>query len=375
MTRLKWSALRLTFSFIATILLTTAAQALPQTFVSAAGNNSNSCERTDPCRTFAGALTRTEVGGEIIVLDAGEYGPVIITKSVKITAVGVYAEINAVGGGTSAVAINAPSTVVLSGLTITGNGAANGIAFAAGGTLHIEGCAISGFTARGISFTAAGRLFVKDSFVRNNNNNGIYIAPNSGTAIASIDHSRIERNAYGVRADGGSGKNAQVTIRDSLAADNTTSGFYVTGTNAQMNVFDSQAVYSGGSGFLASGGAKLSAQHCLSANNSTNGFLASTQAIVSAKDCTAANNTGNGMASVSSSKMNIEGGELVNNGSSGLSVSGGATALISDTMVTGNNVGLKNDSASPGTLKSFGNNQVNNNTTDKSGVITPVGLS
>ncbi|HJU57006.1 MAG TPA: right-handed parallel beta-helix repeat-containing protein [Pyrinomonadaceae bacterium] len=375
MTRLKWSVLRLTFSFIATILLTTAAQALPQTFVSATGNNVNSCERADPCRTFAGALIKTDAGGEIVVLDAGEYGPVNITKSVKITAVGVYAGINAVGGGTSAVAITVGATdvVVLRGLTITGAGAANGVAFTARGTLHVEGCAISGFTAAGISFTAAGQLFVKDSFVRNNNNSGIYFAPRSSTATASIDHCRMERNAYGVRAEGGTGRNPQVTIRDSVAADNTTSGFYATGAPAQMNVFDSQAVYNGGSGFYAISGAKLNAHHCLSANNATNGFLASTQGIVSAKDCTAANNTGHGMAALTSSTMSIEGGELVNNGSSGLSVSGGATALISDTMVTGNSVGLKNDGAS--TLKSFGNNQVNNNTTDKSGVITPVGLS
>jgi hypothetical protein len=81
MTRLERSALRLTLSFIATVLLTTAAQALPQTFVSAAGNNANSCERADPCRTFAGALVKTDADGEIIVLDAGEYGPVNITKA------------------------------------------------------------------------------------------------------------------------------------------------------------------------------------------------------------------------------------------------------------------------------------------------------
>lgn len=377
MTRLKWSLLRLTLSFIAAILLTTAAQALPQTFVSAAGDNANSCERAAPCKTFAGALIKTDAGGEIIVLDAGEYGPVNITKSVKITAVGVYAGINAVGGGTSAVAVNvaAADVVVLRGLTITGTGAANGVAFTARGTLHVEGCAISGFTATGISFTAAGQLFVKDSFVRDNDSSGIHVAPRSGTAAASIDHCRMEGNAYGVRADGGTGRNPQVTIRDSIAADNATSGFYVAGAPAQMNVFDSQAVHSGGSGFFASGGAKLNAHHCLSADNATNGFLASTQGVVSAKDCTAANNRGHGMASLSSSKTNIEGGELVSNGSSGLSVSGGATALISDTMVTGNKVGLRNDGASPGTLKSFGNNQVNNNTTDKSGVITPVGLS
>lgn len=94
----------------------------------------------------------------------------------------------------------------------------------------------------------------------------------------------MERNAYGVRADGGRGKSSQVTVRDSVAADNTTSGFFATGTTAQINVIDSEAVYNGGSGFWATSGGKINAQHCLSANNATNGFLASTQGTVSVKD-------------------------------------------------------------------------------------------
>ena len=376
MIRLTRTALRLAFSFAATILLTGVAHAETQTFVSASGDNANSCERATPCRTFSGALQKTDPGAEIVVLDAGEYGPVVITKSVRITAVGVYAGIIATGG-TNAVAVNAASTdvVVLKGLTITGKGAANGVSFVSGGMLHIEGCAVSGFTARGVSFTSAGKLFVKDSFVRNNNNNGIYVAPGSGNAIASIDHTRMERNGYGVRADGGSGRSSQVSVRDSVAADNTTSGFYATGNTAQINVLDSEAVYNGGSGFYATNGGKINAQHCLSANNATNGFVASDQGTVSVKDCTATNNTAHGVASVRSGKISVESSGLINNTGNGLYVSGGATALIGTSTVTGNTVGLKNDSGSPGTLKSFGNNQVANNTTNTAGTITPAPLS
>jgi hypothetical protein len=368
---------RFLLAAFASVMTVCAAHALPQTFVSALGSNANSCERATPCRTFSSALQKTDPGGEIVVLDAGEYGPVVITKSVRITAAGVYAGIIAASGGTSAVNINAASTdvVVLKGLTITGKGAANGVSFVAGGMLHIEGCAASGFTARGVSFTSAGKLFVKDSFVRNNNNNGIYVAPGSGNAIASIDHTRMERNGYGVRADGGSGKSSQVSVRDSVAADNTTSGFYATGNTAQINVLDSEAVYNGGSGFYATNGGKINAQHCLSANNATNGFVASEQGAVSVKDCTATNNTAHGVASVRSGKISVESSGLINNTGNGLYVSGAATALIGTSTVTGNNVGLKNDPGSLGTLKSFGNNQVANNTTNTAGTITPAPLS
>jgi hypothetical protein len=371
---------RLILSLSATILLAVTARAemIQQTFVSATGNNNNSCERTSPCRTFSGALQKTEDGGEIIVLDAGEYGPVAINKSVRITATGIYAGIIATGGaGNIAVTISGSPylAVVLKGLTITGKGAATGVSFSEGNTLHIEGCTISGFTAKGISFTSEGNLFVKDSIVRNNNNNGIYIASTSKYALTSIDHTRMERNGYGVRADGGSGKSSQVTIRDSVAADNTAGGFYAVGNTAQINVIDSEAVYNGGSGFYAASGGKINAQHCLSANNATNGFLASSQGTVSVKDCTVTTNTGNGVVAQNSGKASVEGSGLVNNLSSGLLVSGGATALISGTMVTGNNVGLKNDSANPGTLKSFGNNQVSDNTTNTQGTITPAPLS
>lgn len=53
-----------------------AADAAPQTFVSAKGDDANMCEHAAPCRTFAGALVRSHVGGEIVVLDSGEYGHV-----------------------------------------------------------------------------------------------------------------------------------------------------------------------------------------------------------------------------------------------------------------------------------------------------------
>jgi hypothetical protein len=70
-----------------------AASAATQTFVSAKGDDAATCELDKPCRTIAGALLKTDVGGEVAVLDAGEFGPFKVTNSVKVSAGGgVYAQ-------------------------------------------------------------------------------------------------------------------------------------------------------------------------------------------------------------------------------------------------------------------------------------------
>src|SRR5204863_8641456 len=56
-----------------------------RTWVSGTGEDANPCSRVAPCKTFAGAIHKITVGGEISVLDPGGYGAVTITKSISIT--------------------------------------------------------------------------------------------------------------------------------------------------------------------------------------------------------------------------------------------------------------------------------------------------
>src|SRR6201987_5060302 len=69
-------------------LLCAAAWQLPaqatRTWVSGVGDDVNPCSRTAPCKTFAGAISKTAAGGEIDALDPGGYGTVTITKSITI---------------------------------------------------------------------------------------------------------------------------------------------------------------------------------------------------------------------------------------------------------------------------------------------------
>ena len=55
-----------------------------RTWVSGVGDDVNPCSRTAPCKTFAGAISKTATGGEINCLDPGGFGAVTITKSIQI---------------------------------------------------------------------------------------------------------------------------------------------------------------------------------------------------------------------------------------------------------------------------------------------------
>src|SRR3954449_10335073 len=68
-----------------------------RTWVSGVGDDVNPCSRTAPCKTFAGAISKTAINGEINCLDPGGYGAVTITKSITIKCEGVIGGILAAG--------------------------------------------------------------------------------------------------------------------------------------------------------------------------------------------------------------------------------------------------------------------------------------
>src|SRR5215831_9554257 len=161
-----------------------------RTWVSGVGDDANPCSRTAPCKTFAGAISKTATCGEIDVLDPGGFGAVTITKSIKIEADGLIAGI-VVSGGVNAIIINAPTNaeVVIRGLTIDGlcNSGLSGIKTLQAGAVHVENCYIDGFSTGGIDFqptNANSQLFVKNTTVRNCSGGGVWVHPNGVTGLA-----------------------------------------------------------------------------------------------------------------------------------------------------------------------------------------------
>src|SRR5262245_11041461 len=68
-----------------------------RTWVSGVGDDANPCSRTAPCKTFAGAISKTVSGGIINCIDPGGFGAVTITKSITIDCQGTFAGILASG--------------------------------------------------------------------------------------------------------------------------------------------------------------------------------------------------------------------------------------------------------------------------------------
>jgi hypothetical protein len=162
------------YSSLLIALISSAAQAqASRTWVSGVGDDVNPCSRTAPCKTFAGAIVKTAVGGEISVLDSGGFGSVIIRKSITIDGTGMLAGILA--AGTSGITIDMteakdPSitAVRLRGLSLNGVGTGvNGINIKTAGSVSVEDCVIDGFKGSGIS-VGAGRVFVRNTTIRNN---------------------------------------------------------------------------------------------------------------------------------------------------------------------------------------------------------------
>jgi hypothetical protein len=210
-----------------------------RTWVSGVGDDANPCSRTAPCKTFAGAISKTAVNGEINCIDTGAFGAVTITKSITINCEGQEAGVLATA--TNGIIINAAGVVVvLRGLDIDGSQGAgvspglNGIRFLAGAALHIQNCLVRNFNAaapngNGISFvpsTANAELFVTDSFL-SNNGLGVLVQPSgAGNARVVLSNVRIENNTnVGFRAESTvAASTINATIVDSVVAGNGTNG-------------------------------------------------------------------------------------------------------------------------------------------------------
>ena len=183
------------------ITLATAPFALAEatrTWVSGVGDDANPCSRTAPCKTFAGAISKTAVRGEIDALDPGGFGGVTITKAITLNGRGQQASV--LVSGTNAIIINAPATdrVTIRNLSINGVGTGlTGIKFLAGKSLTVVNTDIFGFTQPGIWMTAAGRLTVRNSEVYDSGY-GISTGAATGNIRGSIINSVFDNNTWGL---------------------------------------------------------------------------------------------------------------------------------------------------------------------------------
>jgi hypothetical protein len=246
-----------------------------RTWVSGVGDDVNPCSRTAPCKTFAGAISKTALNGEINCLDPGGFGAVTITKSITIDCRLEFGSI--LNSGTNGVnipfdsfsAADVRKTVRLRGISINGaNTGINGIritggAVIAAGVVLIEDCVIDGDfagNARGISDErlSGGELYVSDTRVSNTGTFGIFVNPATGAGQrldAAFDNIRIQNSFIGLAI----GNSVRAMVNRSVFSGNSSAGIAVASTlGALVEINISGSVTSNnGSGVLITGGAPI----------------------------------------------------------------------------------------------------------------------
>lgn len=190
-----------------TLMVTSGVQAqATRTWVSGVGDDANPCSRTAPCKTFAGAISKTATNGEISALDPGGFGAVTITKSITINGDGTLAGILA-AGTTGVIINNAAAEVTLRNISINGAGnGIDGVRIIAASTVHIDSVQIESFTGDGIevalTLANATRLDVRNTTITECAGSGILIGGTNTLASAvSVDRVNLIRNGHGVRVN------------------------------------------------------------------------------------------------------------------------------------------------------------------------------
>src|SRR5436305_9737049 len=147
-----------------------------RTWVSGVGDDANPCSRTAPCKTFAGAISKTAPGGEIDALDPGGFGALTITKSITIDGGGgQVASVLVAGTNGIVVAAGGADIVILRNLRFDGlrgagnaNAGLSGIRFISGGSLIVDKCEIFGFNNNGVDIAlgASGQAWVTNTNIQ-----------------------------------------------------------------------------------------------------------------------------------------------------------------------------------------------------------------
>jgi hypothetical protein len=219
-----------------------------RTWVSGVGDDVNPCSRTAPCKTFAGAISKTAEGGEIDALDPAGYGTLTIVKAITIDGGTGSGWASVLNSGVNGFIVNVTSgthvsdaVVILRNITVNGASQSpsaaglNGINFIKGAQLIVENCFFEHQSTTGITETSMATTSVLRvngcSFT--NTNTGILVTTTSGFATAQIDRCNFNGGATGVNTT----SNAFVSIRNCMFAQTTgANGAVRSNTGCQVNV-------------------------------------------------------------------------------------------------------------------------------------------
>jgi len=246
-----------------------------RTWVSGVGDDANPCSRTAPCKTFAGAISKTAAGGIIDAMDDGGFGALTITKAITVDG-GHHTASSLASGGINGinVAAGVNDKVVLRNLDISGNGTTlglNGVRITQAKSVRISNSYISNFSRSGISLEPnAGvttKLVANNNEIYDNGGNGVNVSPlNTATANVTLRGNDLENNTCGISG----------TTFGMTNVWPTNCGTAAVGANVgttRINAYDNEISSNTGQGVLSRGGAVRLAGNSITLNNPGIGFL------------------------------------------------------------------------------------------------------
>jgi hypothetical protein len=285
-----------------------------RTWVSGVGDDANPCSRTAPCKTFAGAISKTADGGIINALDDAGYGTLTITKSITIDGGSHIAGVLS-SGGINGFNINDASSphgpgsakVVLRNLDIEGNTSIpssggftpglNGVRITSAKSVKIYDSEIHDFSRNGVTFETSTSLtkgLIERTDIYDVGGNGVMLAPTaaSATVRATIRRTNVDDAACGVTASsfpttnvytsncgvatsGAAGTAIIVDLNNSFT-NATAAGIFSNGPNAFNRIGGNNVLFNGFGLVTGGGGGILSFGDNYVAGNGTDGAPTST---------------------------------------------------------------------------------------------------
>src|ERR1700731_3170494 len=232
--------------FVAGLAIAPAHAQATRTWVSGVGDDANPCSRTAPCKTFAGAISKTAAGGEIDALDPGGFGTVTITKAMTLDGGGGQVA-SLLASGVNAINVNAGAAAVVILRNLRFFGAAqspavagvNGVVINSAAKVIIEKCDIFDFSTLAVSvIPTTGTLFLKiQETTMNGNGGGITIKPTGGATVnASLESVHLDANGGGLKVDGTGGGTSKVAIMNSSLSLSGANGINAVSGTANVSV-------------------------------------------------------------------------------------------------------------------------------------------
>jgi len=203
-----------------------------RTWVSGVGDDVNPCSRTAPCKTFAGAISKTALGGIINCLDPGGFGAVTVTKAIELDCTGTLGSI--LNSGVSGVVVNALTTskVVLRDLQINGAGTTlglQGVNILQAGQVHVYNCSIANQSTAGIRTANSSNqitVIVDDTEILASTTGILAASTLTGTTLLAVSDSNISNNSSrGIEIASG---NSGAQVSNTVLSKNITDGFKIT---------------------------------------------------------------------------------------------------------------------------------------------------